>query len=122
MSLDDTQDALFELAPFFKDTSIHVLVKGALFAEFDRYWMDWDTRDDDLRLAADIMNDEEFPSDCGQIAEHHGWDARRLNPVATYLHERDLIMDYKVMGNGNFDMIRIVGEEGPLRRFVKSRR
>ncbi|NND43096.1 MAG: toll/interleukin-1 receptor domain-containing protein [Boseongicola sp.] len=122
LSLEDTQDALFELSTFIKDTIIHVMVKGALFAEFDRYWMDWDTRDDALRLAADIMNDEGFPSDCGEIAERYGWDARRLNPVATYLHERDLIMDYKVMGNGNFDMMRIVGKEGPLRRFVKSRR
>lgn len=122
LSPEDTQDALFELSPFFKDTSIHVLVKGALFAEFDRYWMDWDTRDDALRLAADIMNDEDFPSDCGAIAERYGWDARRLNPVATYLHERDLIMDYNVLANGNFDMMRIVGKEGPLRRFVKSRR
>lgn len=122
LSLDDTQDALFELSPFFKDTSIHVLVQGSLFAEFDHYWMDWDTRDDALQLAADIMNDENFPSDCAEIAERYGWRARRLNPVATYLHERDLIVDYKVMGNGNFDMMRIVGKEAPLRRFVKSRR
>lgn len=122
LSLEDTQDALFELSSFFKDTSIHVLVKGALFAEFDRYWMDWDTREDALRLAADIMNDEKFPSSCGEIADRYGWRARRLNPVATYLHERDLIVDYKVLGNGDFDMMRIVGKEGPLRRFVKSRR
>lgn len=122
LSVDDTHDALFELSPFFKDTSIHVLVKSTLFAEFDHHWMDWDTRDDALRLAADIINDDDFPSDCGEIAEHYGWDARRLNPVATYLHERDLIMDYNVMGNGNFDMMRIVGKKGPLRRYVKSRR
>ena len=121
LSPEDTQDALFELSLFFKSTSIHVRVKGELFAEFDRYWMDWDTRDDALQIAADIMNDENFPSDCAEITERYGWDARRLNPVATYLHERDLIFDYNVLGNGNFDMMRIVGKEGPLRRFVKSR-
>ena len=122
LTLKDAQDALFELSPFFKATSIHVLVKGALYAEFDRYWMEWDTRDDAVRLAADIINNEDFPSDCAEIANLYGWDARRLNPVVTYLHERNLIVDYDVMGNGNFSMMRVVGKEGPLRRFVKSRR
>lgn len=122
LPIDDTKDALYELSAFFKDTKIHALVKASLFTEFDRHWKPWDPREDALRLAADIMNDEEFPAESKAIAEHYGWEPRRLNPAATYLHERGLLVDYKVLGHPEFELHRIVGKPDELRRFLKSRR
>jgi TIR domain len=122
LTLDDTKDALYELADFFKDTRIHALVKASLFAEFDRYWKPWDPREDALKLAADIMNDEKFPAQSKTIAELYVWEPRRLNPAATYLHERGMLVDYKVLGDLEFELHRVVGKPDELRRFLKSRR
>lgn len=121
LSEEDTKDALYELSAFFKNDHFHVLVKSCLFTEFDRHWKDWDPREDALKLAADIMNDESFPADSKSIAEHYGWEPRRLNPAATYLHERDLIQDFKVLGQPQFEYYRIVGKPDEMRRFLKSR-
>jgi len=118
---DDTKDALYELSAFFKDDHFHVLVKAGLFTEFDRHWKDWDPREDALRLAADIMNNESFPAESKAIAELYGWEPRRLNPAATYLNERDLIQDYKVLGHPAYEHYRIVGKPDQMRRFLKSR-
>ena len=119
---DDTKDALYELSGFFKDTKIHALVQASLFTEFDRHWKPWDPREDALKLAADIMNDENFPAESKAIAEVYDWEPRRLNPAATYLHERDMLIDYKVLGHPEFELHRIVGKPDELRRFLKSRR
>ncbi|UWQ83121.1 toll/interleukin-1 receptor domain-containing protein [Leisingera caerulea] len=121
LSLDDTKDALYELSGFFKDTKLHALVKAALFTEFDRHWKPWDPRYDALKLAADIMNDENFPAESKTIAELYEWEPRRLNPAATYLFERGMLVDYKVLGNPEFEFHRIVGKPDELRRFLKSR-
>jgi len=119
---EDTKDALFELAAFFKNDHFHVMVKSSLFTEFDRHWKDWDPREDALKLAADIMNDESFPADSSSISERYGWEPRRLNPAATYLHDRDLIQDFRVSGQPQFEYYRIVGKPDEMRRFLKSRR
>ncbi|SPH17916.1 hypothetical protein DEA8626_01444 [Defluviimonas aquaemixtae] len=122
LTIDDTRDALYELSGFFKDTKIHALVKASLFTEFDRHWKPWDPREDALKLAADVMNDDDFPAESKAIAELYGWEPRRLNPAATYLFERDMLVDYKVIGNREFELHRIVGKPDELRRFLKSRR
>ncbi len=121
LTIDDTKDALFELSAFFKDVKIHALVKASLFTEFDRHWKPWDPRKDALKLAADIMNDPELPADSKAIAERYGWEPRRLNPAANYLFERGLLQDYKVLGNPEFELHRIVGKTDELRRFLKGR-
>jgi hypothetical protein len=64
LSVDDTNDALYELSGLVKVSHDHVLVQGALFAEFDRHWKPWNVADDALKLGADILNDRDFPSDC----------------------------------------------------------
>jgi len=121
LTVDDTKDALYELSAFFKDTQMHALVKASLFAEFDRHWKPWDPREDAVKLAADVMNDPDFPADSKAITELYGWEPRRLNPAATYLFERDLLLEYKVIGTPEFELIRIVGKPDELRRFLKSR-
>jgi TIR domain len=121
LSIEDTNDALYELSGFLKISHFHALVKGTLFAEFDRYWKPWNAADDALRLAADIMNDPDFPAGCKEIAGRYGWEPRRLNPVVYYMLERDLIFDYQAMGIQPWAIVRIVGKIDPIRRFVRSR-
>jgi hypothetical protein len=119
LSLDDTSDALFELSGLVKVSLDRVLVKGTLFAEFDRCWKPWNPASDALKLGADILNDPDFPSDCTQIADRYGWEPRRLNPVIYYMLERHLIVEYQALGTQPWAIVRIVGNDH-LRRFVKS--
>jgi TIR domain len=121
LTAEDTADALYELSGFVKVSHHHAMVQGALFAEFDRYWMPWDAADDALRLAADIMNDSRFPHDCKEIAQRYGWEPRRLNPVVYYLLERNLIVDYRALGTQPWAIVRIVGKADEIRRFLKGR-
>lgn len=121
LSEEDTKDGLYELSHFFKISLDHVMVNGILFAEFDRHWKPWNAADDALRLAADIVNDPNFPHDCKKIAELYGWEPRRLNPVVYYMLERDLLVDFRAMGTKPWAIVRIVGKSDPIRRFVKSR-
>lgn len=121
LSFEDTEDALDELSDFLKVTHDHVLIEGTLFAAFDEYWKQWRPPDDALKLAADIMNDPNFPADCSEIAKRYGWEARRLNPAISYLFERGLIIDYGALGTAPWAMVRIVGKTKEIRRFVKSR-
>lgn len=120
LSVDDTNDALYELSGLVKVSLNHVLVQGTLFAEFDRHWKPWNPADDALKLGADILNDPDFPADCKQIADRYGWEPRRLNPVIHYMLERQLIVDYQAIGTQPWAIVRIVGNDY-LRRFVKSR-
>ncbi len=120
LSADDVDDALYELSSFFNVSHDRVLPKDGLFPEFDRHWKPWDPAKDALKLGADIINDENFPHDPQIIAERYGWEPRRLNPVISYLLERELIADYSAIGTAPFAIARIVGNEH-LRRFVKSR-
>lgn len=120
LSVDDTNDALYELSGLVKVSRNHVLVQGALFAEFDRHWKPWNAADDTLKIGTDILNDPQFPADCKQIADRYGWEPRRLNPVIHYMLERQLIVDYRALGTQPWAIVRIVGNDH-LRRFVKSR-
>ena len=120
LSREDTEDALHELSAFVKTSHDFVLVQGALFAEFDRFWKPWKPADDALRLAADIVNDPAFPAACEEIAVRYGWEPRRLNSAIAYLLKRRLIRDRRVLGNGPWDVIHVVGNDD-MRRFVKSR-
>lgn len=120
LSVEDTEDAIHELSGFLRLSTGHVLVQGALFAEFDRYWKPWNTADDALRLASDIMSDPKFPDPCEEIAKLYQWEPRRLNSTAYYLLERSLIVDYQGIGTAPWAVFRIVGNQN-MRRFVKSR-
>ncbi|MBA7469767.1 hypothetical protein ES707_05041 [subsurface metagenome] len=119
LSIDDTKDALHELSGLVKISLDRVLVQPALFSTFDRHWKPWDPAQDALKLAADVMNDPGFPSDCQTIAERYGWEPRRLNPTLAYLLERRLVVDYQTIAHP-WVIMWITGNDD-LRRFLKSR-
>ena len=121
LSTPDLKDGLHELSYFFKGQSPHFMVTPSLFTEFDEYWKSWQPAEDAVRLAADIANDTELPSNCQQIANRYGWEPRRLNPAITYLLDRDVIVDYKALGTRPFVIARVVGKKDEVRRFLKAR-
>lgn len=121
LSVPDAKDGIYELSGFFKESMHHFLVRASLFTEFDQHWKPWNPADDALKLAADISNDPDFPADCQEIADHYDWEPRRLNPAITYLLERGIVKDYRAYGAPQFVMVRVVGKEDEIRRFVKSR-
>lgn len=121
LTVPDIKDGIYELSSFFRDSHRRVLVEASLFVEFDQYWRPWNPAYDALKLAADIFNDPDLPSNCREITERYEWEPRRLNPAITFLFERGLLMDYGAMGTHPFAMIRVVGKEDEVRRFVKSR-
>lgn len=122
LGVPDVKDGLYELSVFFRDSRHNVFVEASLFTEFDQYWKPWNTVDDALKLAADIANDPDFPSDCQEIADQYGWEPRRLNPVITYLSERSVIFNRAAISVPQFAMMSVVGKEDEIRRFVKGRR
>lgn len=128
LTLDDTKDALHELRNFIDvrrfmgDASeFPVIAKDALYANFDQHWKDWNPANDALRLGADILNDESFPSECQKICELYGWEPRRLNPAVTYLSERRCLWDRKGLGTAPFVTYGVIGKVDELRRFIRSR-
>lgn len=121
LTIPDTKDGLYELSHFFKVSLDHVLLQPSLFAEFDNYWQPWSPAKDALKLAADIANDESFPADPQQIADRYGWEPRRLNPAITYLFDLGMLVEYKALGMPKFVMVRVVGREDEIRRFLKGR-
>jgi len=67
-----------------------VIPTSRLFAELDSGVMEWVTREDAVRMAADLVNGEGHMS-VPHWAEEVGWQARRVNPALTYLMDRDLV-------------------------------
>ena len=127
LSIEDTEDALYELADFVGMSSElgeisqkHVFAKGTCFAEFDCHWKPWNPAEDARQLAADLVNGPELPPASEEIAERYGWKPRRLNPTISYLLERELIHDLQAMGTHPYAVAEIVGTD-QIRRFVKSR-
>ncbi|NKL39188.1 TIR domain-containing protein [Rhizobium leguminosarum bv. viciae] len=118
-SEEDIEDAVHELRDFVKESFGGVFPKASLFAQFDKHFMEWSPEDDALRIAADLINNPEFPHDTGEVAARYGWEPRRMNPALAYLEARQLIVDYKVLSS-DFNSMRIVKTDA-TRRFVKSR-
>lgn len=123
LSREDIIDAVHELQGM---VSIHsrgttYYPESELFASFDKFWMPWDPSEDGLSLAAEMLNDDNFPRSPKEIAERYGWSARRLNPAMAYLVKRKLVRERSGLNNGDWLVISI-GPTDETRRFVKSRR
>jgi len=75
-----------------------VTSEAALFAELDKYFMDWNPEEDALRLAAELVNSGDEHG-VPIIAERLGWLPRRMNQAVNYLVARDLIDSSENVGS-----------------------
>lgn len=121
LSRDDVADAAHELdgmvTVHFEET---VWPQDELFATFDRFWKPWNPGEDALKLAADMLNDEEFPTAPREIGQRYGWEPRRLNPAMAYLINRKVVRDLNATGSGPWLTV-LIQKTDATRRFVKSR-
>ena len=127
LSIEDTRDAIDELSDFVEMSDRraeisrqYVSAKETCFAEFDRHWKPWNPAEDALQLAADLVNDPEFPSAPGEVAERYDWKPRRLNPAISYLLEQGLIHDLRITNPSPYAVAGISGND-QTRRFVKDK-
>jgi hypothetical protein len=121
LPVEDVRDALHELRSLVQVHSDHdVWPEPGLFAAFDQFWMEWNPAQDALRLAADLVNDPEFPREPSKIAERYAWAPRRLNPSITYLGERSVVELLTALMSGPFVAVDIERTDA-TRRFVRSR-
>lgn len=121
---DDVSDGLFELRAMVRERDYSggntVTARSSLYAEFDALFHPWKPAEDALMLAADLVNDEAFPSNPDLIAQRYGWPPRRLNPAVAYLMERDAVEVNTAIGDGRYIGFRIRATDA-TRRFVRSR-
>ncbi len=120
MTLEDTEDALYELSGYVRESIRHVLVESSIFPKFDGYWKPWKPKEDAMQLAVAILNDKNFPTNLQKISELYSWPPRRLNSAISYLFSIDAIADNRVIGCAPYITQWIQPKDG-LRRFVKSR-
>ncbi len=121
LSLEDTQDALYELRDFFREDHFAVMPDKNLWTEFDKYFLEGaDPQEDALIIAVDMMNASDFPEKLAEIAERYEWLPRRLNPAVAFLLERNLVRDIQYLGDGRWVTSEIERTDA-TRRFVKSR-
>lgn len=121
LTVEDVRDALHELRWCFTVSHERVLPKDELFAEFDKFFMKWNPEEDALRIASDLINDDNFPGSTIEAAQRYGWGPRRINPALAYLIARDLIRDCKAMGTQPWLTAWVQKKGDATRRFVKSR-
>jgi hypothetical protein len=120
LSEEDVEDALYELSDFVNVKFSRALAKEKLYVEFDKYWQSWDPARDALRLAADLVNDPQFPHGTKEIADRYGWPPRRINPAIAYLLGRSLIRNSRVLGSSPWITVW-VDKTDDTRRFVRNR-
>ncbi len=124
LSKHDLTDAIYELRGRVTvheySGGAYVVAEPELYADFDALWQPWVPAEDALRLASDLHNDPDFPSDSGAIAQHYGWTPRRLNPALAYLMARELVEVDTSIGDHSYLGHRVSATDA-TRRFVKSR-
>ena len=120
LSEEDVNDTLYELGGMVKVSHDRVFVGDELFATFDKFWKPWNPAEDARKIAADLVNDEDFPQLLKEIAERYEWTPRRINPAAAYLINRDVVRSEQVLGNAPWLTKWINPKDGDTRRFVRS--
>lgn len=120
LSREDVIDAAHELSGMLVSDSDSYYPESELFATFDQFWQPWNPSEDGLKLAADMLNDADFPEYPGKIAEMYRWNARRLNPAMAYLINRKIIQEYSCLCTDDW-LVYSINSTDNTRRFVKSR-
>lgn len=121
LSAEDVTDALHELGALIEERFYgSTWPLAAFFAELDEHFMPWSPASDAVQLAADMVNDTEFPHAPADIAQRYGWQPRRLNPAIAWLFARDLARIRDGLSMGAWGCFSIEKTDA-TRRFVKGR-
>lgn len=120
LSEEDVADAVHELKGMVEEHYDMVIPLPELYVTFDKFFKEWDPAADALMIAADLLNDPEFPREPDGIATKYGWQPRRLNPALSYLINRKLIQSMTHLGMGPWVAVHLEKTDA-TRRFVKSR-
>lgn len=72
-------------------TDVLIRSQHLLFIEFDHLLMPWKPKEDAKRIARDVIDHEDFPTDPRKIANRYKWELRRLNPAINYLVKERVI-------------------------------
>ena len=94
--------------------------EAELFVEFDAFYTDWNPKEDGVRVAAELMSQNEESCRLAILAERLEWTPRRMNPAVTYLLERNLVRGCDGLGSGPWCTISIRRTDA-TRRFLQSR-
>jgi hypothetical protein len=93
--------------------------EGALFAEFDKFFKDWNPEIDAVSVAADLVNGQGVVM-VSAMAEANGWPPRRINPAVHYLIKRGLVDVSRSLGIHPWCSLDI-RTNARTRRFVRDR-
>jgi hypothetical protein len=94
--------------------------ESELFVRMDRHFKPWNPEEDALRIAADLVNDEDASGGVPKLAERYGWDPRRMNPAVEYLVNRKLIAYGNEVGTHPWSRLWI-RKTAATRRYVRDR-
>lgn len=121
LTRDDVEDAVDELAGllWIHSTAGLVVANPAFYSKYDRLSKPWRPEFDARQIAIDMLNDTAFPAYTQAIAEHYGWEPRRLNPALAWLEEGGHVVLDKGLGDGTFIGFRMRPTKH-LRRLLKS--
>ena len=131
LTIDDVEDAYNELKDegFLKQgreyigwnvrsPSSRITAELLLFAEFGRFFTEWDTEEDAEQIAVDMLNNNDFPTSPKAIADHYNWNMRRAEPAIIWLREQGLIEVHNALGAGIG--CRVKPNSSALRRFMRN--
>jgi len=68
-----------------------VTPESELFVRMDKHFMPWNPEEDGLRIAADMVNNNEDGANIQQLAQQYGWEPRRMNPAVAFLANLKLV-------------------------------
>ena len=93
--------------------------KPCLFANFDKYFKEWDSEADALQVASSLINGV-GQGLVSELAAQHQWEPRRMNPAIMFLEEHKLVQTSATLGAHPW--VRYwIGKTSATRRFVRDR-
>ena len=129
LSSEDVEDAYHELEDYgflkgeeyigwsVSNPSDSIAADLSLFAEFDRFYAGWDTKEDTKRIAIDMSSDKNFPTKPADIAKRYEWEMSRLEPALHWLREQEIVKIHNAIGEGIGFCVE--PNRSALRRFVR---
>lgn len=99
--------------------SDRIWAKESLFVEFDRYFMDFDNRDDAIAVANLLVSEDVEEIAISDLAARFSdWTPRRLNSALSYLEGMKAVKAYRYMDCGPWVMSELEVTERTM-RFVR---